>query len=54
MSFIDSMTFSDLLSFSKKDNSYDIVIIDVKDPKKFISIDEMRSRISSFIKGVGK
>lgn len=42
VSFIDSMTFSDLLSFSKKDNSDDIVIIDVKDPEKFISIDEIK------------
>lgn len=53
VSFIDSMTFSDLLSFSKKDNSDDIAIIDVKDPEKFISIDDMRSRISAFIKEVG-
>lgn len=53
VSFIDSLTFSDLLSFSKNDNSFDITIIDVKDTKKFISIDEMRSRISSFIKEVG-
>ena len=49
VSFIDSLAFSDLLSFSKKDNSADIVIIDVRNPEDFISIDEMRSRISSFI-----
>ena len=53
VSFIDSLAFSDLLSFSKKDNSADIVIIDVRNPEDFISIDEMRSRISSFIKEVG-
>lgn len=53
VSFIDSVAFSDLLSFSKKDSSDDIVIANVKDPENFISIDEMRSRISSFIKEVG-
>lgn len=53
VSFIDSLAFSDLLSFSKKDNSADIVIIDVRNPEDFISIDEMRSRISAFIKEVG-
>lgn len=53
VSFIDSLAFSDLLSFSKKDNSDDIVIIDVRNPEDFISIDEMRSRISAFIKEVG-
>ena len=53
VSFIDSLAFSDLLSFSKKDNSADIVIIDVRNPEDFISIDEMRSRISDFIKEVG-
>lgn len=52
VSFIDSLAFSDMLSLTKKDNSDDIVIIDVKDPENFISIDEMRSRISSFIKGM--
>ena len=53
VSFIDSVAFSDLLSFSKKDSSDDIVIIDVRNPEDFISIDEMRSRISAFIKKVG-
>lgn len=53
VSFIDSLAFSDLLSFDKKDNSSDIVIIDVENPEDFISIDEMRFRISSFIKEVG-
>lgn len=53
VSFIDSVAFSDLLSFSKNDRSDDITIADVKDPENFISIDEMRSRISSFIKEVG-